>query len=104
QIRRGSEIRFGVRLEDRNAHGVEQVAHGRISGGVRTGDAMALQLKQAGERRHRRAADAAEMNVAWRNAHGATAGSSRRNCGSLLRSSSDFIPKVRVTFWRETWP
>ena len=64
EIGRGREVRFGVGLEDGNAERAEQIAHGRIGGLVGAGDAMALQLKQAGERSHGGAADAAEMNVA----------------------------------------
>ena len=36
----------------------QEVAHGRVGGGVRAGDAVALSLEHAGERRHGGAADA----------------------------------------------
>ena len=63
EIGRGIEIRFGVGLEDRNAKRAQQIAHGRIGGLVGAGDAMALQLQKPGERSHRRAADADQVNV-----------------------------------------
>ena len=63
EIGRGIEIGFGVGLEDRDAERAQQIAHGRIGGFVGAGDAMALQLQQAGQRGHGGAADADEMNV-----------------------------------------
>src|SRR5208337_3207706 len=63
EVGRGREVRFRVRLEDRNAERAKQIAHRRISGLVGAGDAMALELQQAGKRRHGRAADADEMDV-----------------------------------------
>ena len=84
EVGRGIEIRFGVGLQDRNAERAKQVAHGRIGRLVGAGDAMALQLQQAGQRGHGRAADAAQMNVSGRWSHCVTAGSSRRNCGFVV--------------------
>ena len=68
---------------------------------------MALQLQEAGQRGHGRAADAAEMNVRGTlTCHCCvTAGSSRlqlRFVAATVNSAS--TPKVSVTFWRETWP
>ena len=42
KIGRGREILFGVRLHDRNAKAVQQIAHGRIGRLVGAGDAVAL--------------------------------------------------------------
>ena len=78
EIGSGIEIRFGVGLEDGNAERAKQIAHGRIGGLVGAGDAMALELKQAGERGHGRAADADEVDVARRRRHFVTAGSRMR--------------------------
>ena len=104
EIGSGVEIRFGVGLEDGNAERAKQIAHGRIGSFVRTGDAMALELQQAGERGHGRAADADEMNVARRCSHFATAGSRMRRLAVSPTVSSASTPKVSVTFSRETWP
>ncbi len=101
EIGRRVEVRFGVRLENRNAERTKQVAHGRIGGAVGARDAMSLQLKEAGERGHRGAADTGEVNVTS-SSHAATAGCRGFNCGSEVARSSACTPKVRVTFWRET--
>jgi hypothetical protein len=63
EIRGRIKVRLRVRLHDRNAQPREQIAHGRISRLVGAGDAVALQLQKAGQRGHRRAADAAQVNV-----------------------------------------
>ncbi len=63
KIRRGIEIRFGVRLMNGNAERPEQVAHGRISRAVGAGNAVALQLQEPRQRGHGRAADSAQMNM-----------------------------------------
>ena len=71
----GIEIGFVVRLENGNAERTKQIAHGRVCGLVGAGDAVALELQQAGERGHSRAADADEVDVTWRRSHFFTAGS-----------------------------
>ncbi len=63
QVGARREVAFRIRLHDRDAQGLEQVRHGRIGGRIGTGDAIALGLQHAGKRRHRRAADADQVNV-----------------------------------------
>ena len=87
----GSRFDFSVGLEDRNAERAEQIAHGRIGGLVGARDAMALQLKKAGQRGHGRAADADEMNVARRLQSLRTAGSrDRESCCSFAEAEFGF--------------
>src|SRR5208283_5181679 len=82
----------------------EQIAHGRIGGLVGAGDAMALELQQAGQGGHGGAANAAQVDVAGRSGHLATAGSRRLRRASAATVNSASTPKVSVTFSRETWP
>jgi len=63
QVRLRFEIRFGVRLQNRNAQLAEQVAHGRIGRLVRPRDAVPLQLQKPRQRSHRRPANPAQMNM-----------------------------------------
>ena len=78
EIGRGVEVGFRVGLENGNAERTKQVAHGRIGCIVGACDAVTLQLEKAGQRGHRSAADASEVDVAS-SGHAATAGCRRRN-------------------------
>ena len=79
EVRHWIKIRFAVGLEDGNAKRSKLVAHGRVGGFVRAGDAVALELQKAGERGHGCAADADEVDVARRCSHFFTAGSRMRS-------------------------
>ncbi len=63
EVGRGIEVGFREGLGDGDTEGAELVGHGRVGGLVGAGDAMALELKQAGERGHGGAADSDEVDV-----------------------------------------
>jgi len=58
-----SQVGFGKRLCQRDAQRFEKSGHRRIGRGIGTSDTMAARFEHPGERRHRRAADANQMDV-----------------------------------------
>ncbi len=83
--------------------GAELVGHGRVGGGVGAGDAVALGAEHAGERGHRGAADADEVDVlsgwvrvAW-----------LLECWVSLMVSSSIVtqvPRGMERLWEVMWP
>ena len=93
QVEIGGDVLRPIAGERRNAFGREKVAHRRIDVLIRSADVEALPLQHRGERRHRRAADADEVD---RLAHWTAASSMTRRGCAIRRSTRHATPNGSV--------